>query len=140
MGKVYRKDQPNMKGGRFREFVQCDYDCLDNKGDPNMADAETISLLISIMNKLEISYTIRLNNRNILFSLLEYCDIPSNLYVSVCISIDKLDKKNWSYVSDELKEKGLDLVVINKLRETLILYKNIGWNSLLEVQFITPKQ
>jgi len=26
LGKVYRRDQPNMKGGRFREFWQCDLD------------------------------------------------------------------------------------------------------------------
>lgn len=32
-GQVYRRDQPNVQLGRFREFYQCDFDIAGNYGE-----------------------------------------------------------------------------------------------------------
>jgi histidyl-tRNA synthetase len=43
IGKVYRRDQPNMNRGRFREFYQCDFDIAGSY--PTMVpDAEVIKV------------------------------------------------------------------------------------------------
>ena len=53
MAKVYRRDQPQMKRGRFREFYQCDFDIA---GDYAMMipDAEVLSVVQEILRALEI--------------------------------------------------------------------------------------
>lgn len=38
IGKVYRRDQPTINKGRFREFYQCDFD-IAGKYDPMIPDA-----------------------------------------------------------------------------------------------------
>ena len=43
IGKVYRRDQPNNKGGRFREFYQCDFD-IAGASLPMLADAEVLKV------------------------------------------------------------------------------------------------
>ena len=121
VGKVFRRDNPSP--GRYREFYQCDYDCL---GDNIKwaTDAETLSLLNKILtifkNKYNLpNYTIRINSREILSDMLEACDIPKELFISTCISIDKLDKCEWKIVARELEEKGLTKESIDKL-ETIL--------------------
>ena len=53
MAKVYRRDQPQMNRGRFREFYQCDFDIA---GDYAMMipDAEVLSVVQEILRALEI--------------------------------------------------------------------------------------
>jgi histidyl-tRNA synthetase len=44
IAKVYRRDQPQMARGRYREFYQCDFDVAGNS--PLMvADAEVLKVL-----------------------------------------------------------------------------------------------
>ncbi len=46
IAKVYRRDQPQMARGRYREFYQCDFDVAGNS--PLMvADAEVLKVLSS---------------------------------------------------------------------------------------------
>ena len=137
VGKVFRRDQPNMKAGRFREFLQCDYDCLDGKCDPNLADAETLSLLIKVVERTAgYDYTIRINDRNILYSMLCYCEVPESLYGTVCSSIDKLDKKKWKDIVPELISKGLSGESIEQLGSVLKEYQNITWENLKQIPFV----
>ena len=137
IGKVYRRDQPNMKAGRFREFLQCDYDCLDARCDPSLADAETLVLLMNVLDTTGgPNYTIRLNDRNILYGMLEFCGVPADLYGTVCSSIDKLDKKKWKAITTELEEKGLSSDIIEKLGLSLTQYKNVTWETLADVPFV----
>lgn len=50
IAKVYRRDQPQMTKGRFREFYQCDYDCAGIY-PPMIPDAEvTIPFIIIVIN------------------------------------------------------------------------------------------
>ena len=51
IAKVYRRDQPNMGKGRFREFYQCDFDIC---GDYALMipDANVLSVVNDILTKL----------------------------------------------------------------------------------------
>jgi histidyl-tRNA synthetase len=124
IGKVFRRDKPSP--GRYREFIQCDYDNL-GKNDELLTDIETLTLLNSILKNLQQKfclpeYIIRINSRQILSDIMLQADIPQNLFPDICSSIDKLDKTEWSEVSNEMKRKGLSETSIEKLKD--ILYSN----------------
>jgi len=140
VGKVYRKDQPNMKSGRFREFLQADFDHLNSECDSELADAETLVLLNNILLKLTSKiingeYVIRLNNKQLLFNMLEFCGVQPDLYKTVCSSIDKLDKREWKDIEPELLSKGLTQDCIDRMNNILTKYKNIDWDTLKYLPF-----
>lgn len=139
IGKVYRKDQPNMKACRFREFTQCDFDILGNDLVKEVADAETISVLNRILVDLRLtkSYTIRINNREILSSIFDYCKVPPLQFQAVCSSIDKLDKKGWDYVYNEITtDKNLDAEIATKLKQTFLDAKKVDWDTLDTFEYL----
>ena len=45
MAKVYRRDNPQMNRGRFREFMQCDFD-IAGSYPPMIPDAEVLKVLL----------------------------------------------------------------------------------------------
>ena len=127
IGKVYRRDQPAIDKGRFREFYQCDFDICGNS--PLMfADAEVLSVLQQILDKLvciinestneHIDYTIKLSNRKLLeFIVVDVVGIDVKLFKTTCSSIDKLDKLPWVTVKNELISKGVEEDKCDKLYE-----------------------
>lgn len=46
VGKVYRRDQPQMTRGRFREFYQCDLD-IAGRYAPMVPDAEILAVRVA---------------------------------------------------------------------------------------------
>ncbi|KAG5634742.1 hypothetical protein H0H81_000937, partial [Sphagnurus paluster] len=60
VGKVYRRDNPVMSKGRMREFSQADFD-ISGTWDPMIPDAELLSLLCTILTKLDVGdFTVKL--------------------------------------------------------------------------------
>ena len=53
IGKVYRRDQPVMTKGRFREFYQCDFD-IAGEYDLMLPDAEILYIVHEILTKLDV--------------------------------------------------------------------------------------
>jgi len=53
IGKVYRRDNPKMTRGRYREFYQCDFD-IAGKFDSMIPDAECVKILVEILEKLQL--------------------------------------------------------------------------------------
>jgi histidyl-tRNA synthetase len=53
IGRVYRRDQPAMNRGRFREFYQCDFD-IAGEYDLMMPDAEALKLMTEILDASNI--------------------------------------------------------------------------------------
>ena len=49
LGKVYRRDQPNSKAGRYREFYQCDFDIAGPSYLPMIADAEVLKVFSELL-------------------------------------------------------------------------------------------
>ena len=108
IGKVYRRDQPNMNKGRFREFYQCDFDIAGTSG-PMIADSEVLGMINEIMTRFGIkNFTIKLSHRKLLEAIIEAAGGPLDRFKSICSSIDKLDKEPWEVVAKELiDDKGI---------------------------------
>lgn len=136
IGKVYRRDNPSK--GRYREFYQADFDIIGE--DSNSMINEFLLLKIAneflLENKLE-DFKILINDTNYLYYLIvELLNINKELFKSICSSIDKLDKCNFSDIIDELKNKGLDDIQINKLEEFLSLKTPILEDTNIKIKTI----
>jgi len=116
IAKVYRRDQPQMARGRFREFFQCDFDIAGSY--PAMVpDAEVLSVMTEILTDLEIGpFEIKLSHRRLLSAMTQLAGVPPEKFKPVCSAIDKLDKEPWEAVRAELTEdKGVPGAVADKL-------------------------
>jgi histidyl-tRNA synthetase len=85
---VWRGENP--QAGRFREFVQCDFDTIATESV--LADIEAVAVINRLLETLGFDrFTISLNNRTILTGLLEGLGL-SDRTVPVLRSLDKLTK------------------------------------------------
>jgi len=118
IARVYRRDNPAMTKGRYREFYQCDIDIAGDY-DPLIPDAECIKIVHDIFTKLKIGdFLIKLNHRKILDGIFAVCGVPDSQFRTICSSVDKLDKTPWEGVKDEMvKEKGLAEDIADKIYE-----------------------
>ena len=123
IGKVYRRDNPQMSKGRFREFFQCDFDIAGGNYGTMIPDAEVIKIVAEILTQLPIgNFNIKINHRLLLDSMVEICGIGNDKYKLVCSSIDKLDKEEWEQVRDELiNVKGVTEEQADKLKTFVVL-------------------
>ncbi|CDU24276.1 probable HTS1-histidine--tRNA ligase, mitochondrial [Sporisorium scitamineum] len=118
IAKVYRRDQPAMSKGRFREFYQCDLD-IAGVYDPMVPDSEVLCTLVEALDALGIEgFTIKINHRKILDGLFDICGVPSDKIRSTSSAVDKLDKSPWSEVKREMVvDKGLAEDVADRIGE-----------------------
>ena len=105
---VWRGERPQK--GRFREFVQCDFDTIGTTSP--VADAETVCVIHDLLEGLNQSsegrgglpvgeFTIRLNHRGVLNGLLETLGLRESA-TDVLRSLDKLPKVGADAVRAEL--------------------------------------
>ncbi len=113
IGRAFR-DGP-IKLGRYREFWQCDVD-IAGCGSVR-AEAELILLALDSFKELGLDAYIEVNNRKLLYGMMDYCDIPRELRESVIVSIDKIKKQGIGAVRKELFEKGIKDTSIEKIEE-----------------------
>ena len=101
---VWRADRPAR--GRFREFYQCDVDAL---GSPSPAiEAELCAAVSDALTELGFhDFTIRLNHRQLLTSMLNLCEIPEALHGTALVAVDKLDKIGADGVKAEMESRGI---------------------------------
>jgi histidyl-tRNA synthetase len=103
IGSVFRGERPAK--GRFREFVQCDFDTIGTESP--MADAETALMIHAALEAAGVpEFTITLNNRKILDGFLESLDLTERKG-PVLRALDKLAKIGRDGVMAEL-ERGAD--------------------------------
>ncbi len=116
MQPVWRADRPQR--GRFREFYQCDVDCV---GSASLTvDAEMIAIYDEVYTRLGFTdFTIHVNNRSLLNGLLEACDVEPERRVAALTAIDKLDKIGLDGVRNELMEAGLTESSVDRLMEAI---------------------
>ena len=111
IGEVYR-DGP-VAVARFRQFLQCDVDVVGSK---KMAtDAEIIDLTKTVFEKLNLEVVIKVNNRKVLNDILGFCGVSEDGYETVILTLDKLEKFGDKVVKEELKKKGIELKIVNKI-------------------------
>lgn len=116
IGKVYRRDQPNLNKGRYREFHQCDIDLAGPSGIM-IADSEILSIANEIMTGFKIpNFKLKVSDRRILAAIIEVSGADMDRFATICSSIDKLDKQPWNEVAAELiEEKGIPESVVEKI-------------------------
>ncbi|KAK8810505.1 hypothetical protein WA158_007080 [Blastocystis sp. Blastoise] len=135
MARVYRRDNPVMSKGRFREFYQCDYDIAGLYGRM-IADTDVVSVGIEILSSLPIgSFMIKINHRKLLDGMMEICGVPESKYRTIGSAIDKLDKESWEDVRKEMIEKkGLPAESADKIGQFVLLKGNCWevYNTLIE--------
>ena len=108
IGKVYRRDNPQMSRGRYREFYQCDFDIAGPNYGKMIPEADVIKVVVEILTQLPVGgFNIKLNHRLLLDAIVNLSGIKDDLYKTVCSSVDKLDKEEWATVKKELIEKGI---------------------------------
>lgn len=111
---VWRADRPQK--GRYREFYQCDVDVVGSNSLIN--EVELIQIVDEVYRKLNISVTLKLNNRKILAGIAEAIGEADRM-MDITVAIDKLDKIGLDNVNAELREKGLADTAIEKLQPIL---------------------
>ncbi|KAL3772782.1 hypothetical protein ACHAWU_003341 [Discostella pseudostelligera] len=122
IGKVYRRDQPALSRGRYREFYQCDFDIAGVYGRM-VPDSECLAVACEILDALPIGdFGIKLNHRRLLDAILDISGVPADRFRTICSAVDKLDKEPWSEVRREMVEdKGLAGEVADRIGEFVVL-------------------
>lgn len=113
---VWRADRPQK--GRYREFYQCDVDVIGS--DSLLNEVELIQIVDEVYNRLNISVTLKINNRKILAGIAETIGETERI-VDITVAIDKLDKIGPDKVNEELALKGVSALAIEKLQPILAL-------------------
>src|SRR3954452_22255098 len=91
----------NTQRGRFREFMQCDFDTIGTKSVA--ADAEIILVVRQLLTEIGFTeFTVRINDRSILNGLLEKTGLADSSAL-VLRALDKLTKSDAKEVSEEMQ-------------------------------------
>jgi histidyl-tRNA synthetase len=99
IGSVFRGERPAK--GRFREFVQCDFDTVGTESA--VADAETAQVIHDALAAAGVpAFTISLNNRKVLDGLLDSLGVADKRG-PVLRALDKLAKVGREKVLSELQ-------------------------------------
>jgi len=116
IAKVYRRDNPSISRGRYREFYQCDFD-IAGQYDAMVPDVECVKIVSEILTGVNVGkFCVKVNHRQILDGMFEVCGVPASMFRTICSSVDKLDKTPWEEVRKEMvEEKKLDEAVADKI-------------------------
>jgi histidyl-tRNA synthetase len=101
---VWRADRPAR--GRFREFYQCDVDCIGTRSP--VVEAEIFAAASDVLTALGFNnFTIRLNHRQVLAGVLEAAGIAAEKHGEALVALDKLDKIGFDEVLNDLSRRGI---------------------------------
>jgi histidyl-tRNA synthetase len=147
---VWRADRPQK--GRFREFYQCDADVVGSKS--LLYEVELIQLYDTVFTELKLPSIIKLNNRKVLSGIAEVIGEADKL-IDITVAIDKLDKIGLEKVKEEMQNKGVSDLAIQKLdpilkmsgdaNEKLVTMKEVlsssvvGLEGIEEIQTVIDK-
>ncbi|MBK8465128.1 MAG: histidine--tRNA ligase [Chloracidobacterium sp.] len=133
---VWRADRPAK--GRFREFYQCDVDCI---GSTSMVvEAEIISAACAILKELKFNnFIVKINDRQLIFDILDACGIESEQHGIALTAIDKLDKMSPDEVFGEIAAKGINDESVDRLRA---IYHSVynAWQGEVDVNGLVLQQ
>uniref|UniRef100_A0A672FRM8 histidine--tRNA ligase n=1 Tax=Salarias fasciatus TaxID=181472 RepID=A0A672FRM8_SALFA len=137
IAKVYRRDNPAMTRGRYREFYQCDFD-IAGQYDAMIPDAECLKIVYEILSELDLGdFRIKVNDRRILDGMFAVCGVPDEKFRTICSTVDKLDKMPWEEVRREMvEEKGLSEQAADQIGE----YVSMQGERLLQDQKLSQSK
>jgi histidyl-tRNA synthetase len=117
IGPVFRYE--TVQAGRFRQFVQCDFDTIGS--DSPVIDAEIVAINYTILNSLGFgdNYSIRINDRRLLNAMANEIGFTKpNEILSLLRSWDKFEKTSRDQLRVELSEEGIGLDLIKRFDYT----------------------
>lgn len=118
IAKVWRGEKP--QAGRYREFVQCDFDCVGS--DSAAADFEILSLMKHALSAIGVDdITIRMSHRGVFNRFLEQRGLTDKSE-DILRTVDKLTKIG----RDEVKQQLLDLTGSGQTAEDILCYISGG--------------
>ncbi len=104
MQPVWRGDRPQR--GRYREFYQCDVDCVGSRS--MTVDAEMVAIHHEVFARLGFTtFVTQISHRGLLDALMEVSGVPTEQRVLARTQIDKFDKIGAEGVREELRRYGL---------------------------------
>ncbi|HEX5158517.1 MAG TPA: ATP phosphoribosyltransferase regulatory subunit, partial [Ktedonobacterales bacterium] len=116
VGPVWRAERP--QAGRFRQFTQCDIDIIGEASE--LAEIELVSATAEAITALGFTgFTVRINDRQILYGLAESCGFATEDFGSVFITLDKLDKVGLDGVRAELESKDFAAEPVQRMMDAL---------------------
>ena len=127
IGKVYRRDQPQLSKGRLREFYQADFDIFGESNETVLAEVTLLDMCAQFMEQIEQKdYTIYVNHtENLREILCEELELEQSKFKKVCGLIDKINfiseeefSNSFASVYEELS-KYFSPEQINKLQELI---------------------
>ncbi len=112
IGNVWRAERPQK--GRYRQFMQCDVDII---GEASIvSEIELLTTVAEAITKLGFTnFTLKINDRRLLKDMVLSSDISEEIFTSVCITLDKVDKIGIEGVKKELQSKNISDENIEKL-------------------------
>jgi len=129
---VFRADKPQK--GRYREFTQCDIDIF-NSTSP-LADAEILAATYFAYKNVGYKEIIlKINDRSILFAILNPHITDQVGVMSLIQSIDKLEKIGKQEVSSELQKKGLSKEQAIKVVDDITNATNTSENLKMIIKY-----
>lgn len=125
---VWRADRPQK--GRFREFTQCDADCVGSNSLIHEADLLQIYNEVFLNLKLTTAI-VRINHRKFLEAMVDELklDFPVGKFTT---TLDKLDKIGKEGVIKELNDLGVDNSQCERLFE-LIIQAKLSSKNLVDI-------
>jgi histidyl-tRNA synthetase len=123
---VWRADRPAR--GRFREFYQCDVDALGSTSP--VIEAEVCAAFSDALTQLGFAdFTIRLNHRQLLTSVLSWCGVPEALHGTALVAVDKLDKVGADGVRAEMASRGVEANAATTILEAFDRLRSSGFQT-----------
>ncbi len=116
IGDVWRAERPQK--GRYRQFMQCDVDIIGESSI--VSEIELLTTVPEAIKRLGFdNFKIVINDRRLLKEMVLTSLIDEELFGTVCISLDKVDKIGVEGVRKDLAEKGLTETQIDALIERM---------------------
>jgi histidyl-tRNA synthetase len=118
IGPVWRADRAQK--GRFREFWQCDADIIGS--DSWQCEVEVISAVVEAITRLGVDApAVWLNDRAMVYALLDRAGVPPEQRLPACVILDKLDKAPRPQVLEELAAlPGVGATAVAQLEQTML--------------------
>ena len=138
LGNVWRAERPQK--GRFRQFTQCDIDIIGTKSV--IAEIELIIATAKVLQKLNFrGFTVRINDRRVLESLVKHCEFEQTAFSKVFIILDKLDKIGIAGVRNELEKSDFQPDSIDRFISliTLATQTNLTPKNIIDFLPDIPK-
>lgn len=123
---AFRAERPQR--GRVRQFTQCDIDILGDSSP--LCEVELLYSYMCAYTKLGFNnLTIKVNDRRALNAIIQNAGFAEADTVSICVSLDKLDKIGFDGVEAELIENGYDKDKVKNLMGIFARLKNAKSNG-----------